>query len=325
MSISKDYTNVYSSFQGLSDLKRSAKENSSESLHAVAQQFEAFFLNIMLKNMRAASLGEDVLGSQQGDFYNEMFDQQIALTLSQGKGIGLADMLSRQFERFAGSSDDKNETAVSPNGLDAKNITQYLQHTLPAQPKPEPVKAEENIETNAGTQIEASIKSNHNPKKQTSKPKQFATPEMFIDTLWPLAQQAAAKLGVKPQVLLAQAALETGWGKAIIQQRDGTSSHNVFNIKADGRWTGKKAIVPTLEYIDGVAVRQTAAFRAYDSFDESFRDYVEFLQNNPRYNDALQQAQDPEKFIQALHEAGYATDPQYAQKIKRIVKEELKS
>jgi flagellar protein FlgJ len=325
MSISKDYTNIYSSFQGQSDLKRLAKDNSPETLHAVAQQFEAFFLNIMLKNMRSASLGEDVLGSQQGDFYNEMFDQQIALTLSQGKGIGLADMLSRQFERFAGPSTIKNETAVTSNGLDAKNIIQYLQHKLPTQPNPEPVKTGENVEANTGTTTVASVEADNNLVQQIPKPTTFETPEKFVDTLWPLAQQAAAKLGVKPQVLLAQAALETGWGKAIIQQKDGTSSHNLFNIKADGRWTGKKATVPTLEYIDGVAVRQTAGFRAYDSFAESFQDYVDFLQNNPRYNDALQQAHDPEKFIQALHEAGYATDPQYAEKVKRIVTQELKS
>jgi flagellar protein FlgJ len=147
----------------------------------------------------------------------------------------------------------------------------------------------------------------------------FNSPAEFVQQLWPMAKQAADRIGVSPEVILSQAALETGWGKHVIKQANGESSHNLFNIKADSRWTGEKASVSTLEYRHGVAAKEQANFRSYDSYQQSFDDYVDFLQTQPRYQNALDNASDPEKFVEELHKSGYATDPDYADKIKRIM------
>lgn len=147
----------------------------------------------------------------------------------------------------------------------------------------------------------------------------YATPSDFVEAVWPHAQRAAQQLGVDPEVLVAQAALETGWGRGIIHHPDGRSSHNLFGIKAGGEWKQETVTVPTVEYRDGLAVKARAAFRAYDSLGASFDDYVRFLQANPRYKDALAQAGDAGKFSAALQEAGYATDPRYAEKIGRVM------
>ena len=137
--------------------------------------------------------------------------------------------------------------------------------------------------------------------------------------LAPYAEKAAERLGVDAKALLAQAALETGWGKAVICHPDGTSSNNLFNIKADGRWDGERVAKQTLEYRQGVAAKEMAQFRSYSSLEESFNDYADFLTGSPRYADALKQGGDSAAYVEALQEAGYATDPAYAEKIKRIM------
>jgi flagellar protein FlgJ len=156
-----------------------------------------------------------------------------------------------------------------------------------------------------------------------AEPETFETPADFVATLLPLAQRLAPEIGVDPRVLVAQAALETGWGRHISQDSSGRNSRNLFNIKADSSWQGERVGVSTLEYRGGVAVRESAAFRAYGSFEQSFEDYVSFLQQNPRYRQALEQAADPEAYLQELQAAGYATDPAYAKKIGRIFDSEL--
>jgi flagellar protein FlgJ len=150
-------------------------------------------------------------------------------------------------------------------------------------------------------------------------PADLSSPEGFVQSVWPHAQQAARELGVDPKVLVAQAALETGWGQSIMQHADGSSSHNLFGIKASSGWQGRQVTVPTLEYSNGIAVRTRASFRSYGSFADSFSDYVDFLKSNPRYSQALAQAGDPQRFASALQNAGYATDPAYARKISAIV------
>jgi flagellar protein FlgJ len=141
----------------------------------------------------------------------------------------------------------------------------------------------------------------------------------FVEKLTPYAQKAAAALGVQPEALLAQAALETGWGKLQTKMADGSPSFNLFNIKADKRWNGDKATVSTLEYRDGVPVRENASFRAYESYEQAFDDYARFIQQNGRYQDALKNASDSKKYLQGLQEAGYATDPEYANKILNVL------
>ena len=150
----------------------------------------------------------------------------------------------------------------------------------------------------------------------------FDSPADFIATMLPMAEKAAARLGVEPRFLVAQAALETGWGKSMIRQKDGSNSHNLFGIKATG-WQGASATVMTTEYVNGKATRERAGFRAYDSFEQSFNDYVRLLESNGRYQKAIQVAStsgDSERFVNELQRAGYATDPQYARKINQIAR-----
>ena len=150
----------------------------------------------------------------------------------------------------------------------------------------------------------------------------FSSPAEFIATMLPMAEKAAKRLGVEPRFLVAQAALETGWGKSMIKQSDGTNSHNLFGIKATG-WQGESAKATTTEYVNGKATREVAGFRAYDSFEHSFNDYVRLLENNDRYKPAIQVAStsgNSERFVNELQRAGYATDPQYARKINQIAR-----
>ena len=149
----------------------------------------------------------------------------------------------------------------------------------------------------------------------------FGNADEFMATMLPLAQDAAARIGVDPRVLVAQAALETGWGKSVMRQQDGSSSHNLFGIKATGNWEGAQARAITSEFRDGKMVKETAAFRSYDSYADSFHDLVSLLQNNSRYKDVVGSADNPEQFVKELQKAGYATDPDYASKISQIAKQ----
>ncbi len=147
----------------------------------------------------------------------------------------------------------------------------------------------------------------------------FRSPAEFVSKLYPLAEHAAGKIGLNPRFLLAQAALETGWGKHVIPDGEGGSTFNLFGIKADSRWDGASAAVDSLEFTNGVAEKVRSAFRSYQSYAQSFLDYVRFIEDNPRYRQALEQVADPKAYADALQDAGYATDPNYANKIKRIL------
>lgn len=149
----------------------------------------------------------------------------------------------------------------------------------------------------------------------------FSNSDQFMAMMLPLAKDAAARIGVDPAILVAQAALETGWGKSIMRQQDGSSSHNLFGIKATGSWNGAQARAITSEFRDGKMVKETADFRSYDSFADSFHDLVSLLQNNNRYKEVVNSADNPEQFVKELQKAGYATDPDYASKISQIAKQ----
>ncbi|AIL62929.1 flagellar assembly peptidoglycan hydrolase FlgJ [Pseudomonas alkylphenolica] len=149
----------------------------------------------------------------------------------------------------------------------------------------------------------------------------FSSSDDFVATMLPMAEQAAKRIGVDPRYLVAQAALETGWGKSVMRQADGRSSHNLFGIKATGNWQGDQARAITSEFRDGQFVKETAAFRSYDSYQDSFHDLVSLLQNNARYKEAVKAADKPEQFVRELQRAGYATDPDYASKISQIARQ----
>ncbi|MCS3513420.1 flagellar assembly peptidoglycan hydrolase FlgJ [Pseudomonas grimontii] len=150
--------------------------------------------------------------------------------------------------------------------------------------------------------------------------KAFSSQDEFVATMLPMAKAAAARIGVDPKYLVAQAALETGWGKSVMRAQDGSSSHNLFGIKAGQSWQGGQARAITSEFRDGAMVKETAQFRSYDSYQDSFHDLVTLLQSNDRYKEVVKSADNPEQFVRELQKAGYATDPDYASKISQIAK-----
>ena len=287
-------TDIYTDFNGLAKLRRDVRSNSPEAIKKVAEQFEALFLQMMLKSMRDASFGDELFDSSQSDIYRDMFDQQIAITMSKRRGLGMADMLERQLTKGTEITDVKPEKAMDNSlAMLRRNALSNIQPAMPFNPAP------------------------HEKNNDIYKSKQS-----FVGGIWPHAQQAAKSLGVDPTVLVAQAALETGWGKHSMKDANGQQSHNLFGIKADSRWQGKTVSVMTTEYDDGVVSRERAKFRAYDSPKASFEDYVNFIKNSPRYQEALGQAQNSQGYIRSLQEAGYASDPAYGSKIMQILRGE---
>lgn len=293
---------IYTEFQGLEELRGQAREQSPEALEKAAKQFEAVFLQMMLKSMREASTGSGLFDNDQSRMYREMYDKQVALSMSEGEqGIGLSDMLVRQLRGVVPQAGAAQDTG--PNSYPAPERRAF--ERAPEAPQAADPAPASDAPTDSGGQTA------------------FKSPEEFVEQLWPHAERAARRLGADPRALLAQAALETGWGKAVIRHPNGDSSHNLFNIKADSRWDGERVVKRTLEYRDGVAVQEKAPFRAYGSYTESFEDYVRFLQDNPRYESALQHADDPRAFVRELQDAGYATDPEYARKIEGILERDV--
>lgn len=309
-------------FGQFAGLKAQAREQDPAALLKTAKQFESLMLQQMLKAMRAATPGEDALGGgEQSNFYRDMFDQQLAVTLSSGKGIGLADMMVRQLkmsqtlgEAPALDTSLPERNAGSVGGLEA------LADSVPAARDSAPLY----FEARSANTVEApSAPRESNPplalKADNTIPEfRPKTPQEFIDAVLPHAEKVAKELGIPARVLVAQAALETGWGKHQIRHADGTASFNLFGIKADKSWGGDKVRTMTHEYEGGRMERQEAKFRAYGSIAESFEDYARFLKSNPRYEQALRHQGSAHQFVAGLQKAGYATDPSYAQKIMRI-------
>ena len=267
-------TAAITDFTQFTALRAGAERNDPEVLREVAGQFEALFIETMLKNMREASLGDPLFGdSSQHEMYESMLDQQLALEMANGKGIGLAEMLVRQLG---------GEEAVA-------RIRPAASYSLPASPAtgaaPQPL---------------------------------WKDPESFARDVWPHAERAAQRLNVAPEAIVAQAALETGWGAHVPQHPDGSSSFNLFGIKAGKGWAGAQVSKPTLEFEAGVAQPQLAEFRAYDDVAATFDDYSEMLTSNPRYASVSNHGEDIEGFARALQSAGYATDPLYAEKLRDV-------
>lgn len=284
--MSIDMARVYTDFEGLAALKAKARNDEEAALDEVSRQFESMFLQMMLKSMRDASFGGGLLDSKQSEFYRDMHDQQLAVDLAQKKSIGLAAVIKRQ---LGGGAADERE-GLQPAAYRDRPI---------ARPTVAAGRPADDADPTMTVALDGS-------------------PNNFLSKLRSAAGRAAAELGIEPEALLAQAALETGWGRHVMRHGDGRSSHNLFGIKADRRWQGDRVEVETLEYRDGVPLKTRAAFRSYDSFDASFEDYVQFLRQNPRYRDALKETAEPARYFEALQQAGYATDPVYADKIMRV-------
>lgn len=327
---------------GLNAIRQQSKATDGESKKAAlteaAKQFEAIFTQMLLKSMRKA---QDVLesdspfNSQSTKFYRDMHDQQMSLEMSSNGSLGLTDLIVRQ---LGGDGDNFTPRTVLRNDANLEQIKKlakqdkmqlrqdafdnsYLAAHLKRGSSVQteaiaiPFATQTNVQGN-NTNDEASLltRSNKNQSVNFSTPS-FEKPKDFVTALIEPAKQVQDKLGVPFQVVIAQAALETGWGQKIIKSESGASSHNLFNIKADNRWSGDKVQKETLEFEQGAMVKKSAPFRAYESLSESVNDYIDFLSNSDRYQDALQNSGDVEHFLHGLQKAGYATDPQYANKI----------
>lgn len=284
----------------LDRLRHGLKDPQPSDLRQVAEEFESVFVGMMLKNMRAATPGDELFGGQAMDKYQQLHDQQLAQSVGQQGGFGIADMVERQLREQAGL--ETGSTGVRDQGLEA-----YDRRLPPMQMN---VPDTEAAEPRAGAP---------EPHRPGGKGSAWDTPEAFVRDVWPAAKGAAEQLGADPRALVAQAALETGWGQHVIRDGEGNSSNNLFGIKADAGWEGDSVRVPTLEFREGIPQRETASFRAYGSLEEGFQDYVRFLEDNPRYRQALDSAGDPQAWTESLQEAGYATDPAYAEKLQRIL------
>ena len=318
-------THVYTDFNGLANLKNQARQDSPEALKETAKQFEAIFVGNVLKGMRDAKLAEGIMDSDQSKFYGEMYDQQLAVHLSGNPGVGLADLIVKQLSHKA---PDKDQPADEKQAIENYlNRSAGSSKTLSHYPHAAGKQAGNQVDTdNADSQViinaymhdsspldaktEIPLKNDHILPIQSAGD--------FVRQLQPYAEQAARELGIEPKVLLAQAALETGWGRSVRKNNDGSNTFNLFNIKADKAWQGKQAQTSTLEFEHGVAKKVKAGFRSYTSFQESFKDYVAFIKSNPRYGDALKQVGNGNRYLQELQQAGYATDPNYANKVMRI-------
>jgi peptidoglycan hydrolase FlgJ len=278
---------TWTDLTGFNALRHQAATDANATLPAVAKQFEAMFTQMMLKSMREANFGDPLFDSQTGDEWQDMYDQQLSVNLSQhGNGLGIASMLVRQLGGHEQAEHKNGAVDPAASGL-VDNWKQRL-HDV------------EDATRSAGRAVMSWLP---------------ADAETFVRELAPQASIVAHELGLSLRTVLAQAALETQWGKHMPTHADGSSSFNLFGIKAGGGWGGARVNVPTVEYEDGIAVRRQAQFRAYKSTADSLADYADLINKDPRYAQARGRGDDVLGYARALVEGGYATDPSYAEKV----------
>lgn len=333
---------------------------STERIQEAARQLESQFARMMIKSMRDASFG-DSLFPGENQLFRDMYDDKLAQSLSQGRGLGLQATIARQ---LGASQPEQDSAAIAPLGnLQRQQAVRAYQTQLPAgridpaqvqaaalaplalavgsldgrdtaslhqrlgdADTPLPAANPMDLIASAGGDWSRSADRWSQPApavNEVAAARQAAvelgsnTPEGFVARIWPDARRAASELGVDPRALVAQAALETGWGKRLPTHADGSSANNLFGIKATG-WRGRSVTTGTHEYVAGVRRNESASFRAYDSIGESFNDYVRLLKTNQRYAGALAAGTDVSGFARGLQRGGYATDPAYADKIAAI-------
>lgn len=372
----------YTDFSDLNRIRQDGRKDQGAALEKVARQFESMLLHTMLKTMRESNdvFSEDsFVNSSEMKFHQGMFDQQLALTLSSGKGLGLSEALARQLkQQYASTDPDTPATASTDTSAEVgtRDVTALVN----------PFSGRKTTRSDAAAQIAAAVRqqgatveeavparaaideslyelftpavsaapaalartamvstaadaahNTHdamavNARSRTrldsvalatgayagKKQPMAMTPEEFVAQVQPYAEQAARHLGVDARVLVAQAALETGWGRHVIHKANGVSSNNLFNIKAGGNWQDQRVSVSTLEYRNGVARQEKAAFRVYDGLQDSFNDYARLISGAGRYQGAMDNAASSYQYLREIQAAGYATDPDYADKVWRV-------
>lgn len=312
--------------KSVDDLHLMAKKNPDEALQKVAQQFEALFMNMLLKSMREATPKDGIFDSQQTQFFTQMYDQQLAQKIST-KGIGIADMMVQQLSRNNKSIEPQTSIGQTNTILSAINAIPQtpLVEGMHPNDKSGQLWSVQQTSSNAVMptgKIDSAIEGLTAPI-QTDVQKKGASSQSgnFIDKLLPHAKIASESTGIPPNFMLAQAALESGWGKHEIRHADNSPTYNLFGIKAGANWKGDIVEKTTTEYINGVPQKAIEKFRAYSSYAEGFNDYAKLLMDNPRYAKVLNST-DAATFANGLQRAGYATDPMYAEKLIRILNSE---
>ncbi|KFC69683.1 flagellar assembly peptidoglycan hydrolase FlgJ [Massilia sp. LC238] len=301
--------------KGLGELKQGARNGSPAALKEAATQFEAMFINMMMKSMREATPQEGIMDNQQSKMFTGMLDQQLSQNLAK-RGMGLADVLTRQ---LTSNQMGAQALAIGADGVAAGKAAAAASAMAPLDGSMRPgMDAATMIKTGA-TQPGAPVL----PLTTASGRVQPAHVRNFQEKLHAHAAEAERATGVPAKFMLGQAALESGWGKRMIRNADGSSSNNLFGIKAGPGWKGKVATAVTTEYVNGVARQKVERFRAYDTPADSFKDYANMLAKNPRYEKVLGSGGDAAAFAHGLQRAGYATDPQYAAKLTRVIKNSL--
>ena len=335
--------------RGLDQLRQlSNKDEASQqqALEAAARQFESIFNQMWVGSMRQANeslVPDSPLNSRYSQFYQGMLDEQMTSGMaSPGGNSSLSKLIVKQFtqpvsiqdgshtrqlkmpeervpvmHRFA-RWEDPRATQTTEAGADIANLSNGQGATSGNDRElvSSGVAAAERFVARL-----AKMESNfQRPSVTGTGNGAFSSPEEFVQQLLPAARQVAKQIGLSPVALLAQAALETGWGKRMIPSADGSSSRNLFGVKAGSQWRGASTQVNSLEYENGQAVMRKSAFRRYDSFVQSMQDYVDLIGTHERYGKAREVANDPEAYFDALQQAGYATDPQYAKKLKQVLR-----
>ncbi|MDQ0621094.1 flagellar assembly peptidoglycan hydrolase FlgJ [Paraburkholderia graminis] len=307
--------------QGFAKLSAQAKASPQAGMKVAAQQFDAVFTQMMLKSMRDATPQDGPFDSHDTAIFTSMMDQQLSQHLSQ-KGIGVADAMLKQLMRNQGMQVSGANGANGAGGLAGmanalgggsggdEGQTAALNALAKAYGN-----AQANGQLAMGKGYSANSALTPPLKGDGSSPKVDA----FVDKLAGPAQAASAATGIPARFIIGQAALESGWGKSEIKKADGTTSHNVFGIKATKDWTGKTVSTLTTEYVHGKPQRVVEKFRAYDSYQEAMTDYASLLKGNPRYAQVINSAHDVKGFANGMQRAGYATDPHYAKKLMSIM------
>lgn len=330
----------------LNALKLSAaKQDSPEAIKEVAKQFEAIFMNMMLKSMREATPQENPFENDQSRTFTSMLDQQLTSNLA-SKGLGLADILAKQLSQggvlgnqaltntmeqaVANPSLPNDQSAISDgnglhnylinqaNGHYPKHLAGSLQTSVDNPAKT--TNATENTKNSTPSlSTNGLLNSIKNGESHKEKPAQSSNTLDFKARMSKHAEEASKTTGIPTSLMLGQAALESGWGKREIKGKDGTPSFNLFGIKANANWKGKVVEAVTTEYVNGVKQKHVTKFRAYDSYAESFKDFANLMQNSPRYQSVMDNLHSADSYAQAMQKAGYATDPNYATKLANII------
>ncbi len=286
--------------QSLNELKTQAGQDPQANLRPVARQVEGMFVQMMLKSMREALPKDGLFSSDSSRMYTSMYDQQIAQQMTAGKGLGLAEMMVKQMS--GGQSEPTEAPSQVPMKFPLETVTSYQNQALTQMVR----KAMPKTPDGAGNDAALSGDSKE-----------------FLAQLSLPARLASQQSGVPHHLILAQAALESGWGQRQIKRENGEPSFNLFGVKASGSWKGPTTEITTTEYENGEAKKVKAKFRVYGSYLEALSDYVGLLSRNPRYA-AVTSAATAEQGAQALQNAGYATDPNYARKLTSMI-QQLKS